>query len=61
MKHTYDDEASTLGDAFLKISALFFVGILILAFTTDPIATGTKEGERAPLLDGAAYAGNGWS
>jgi len=61
MKHIYDDEASTLGDSFLKISALFFVGILILAFTTNPVATGTKEGERAPLLDGAAYAGNGWS
>ena len=61
MKHIYDDEASTLGDSFLKISALFFVGILILAFTTDPVATGTKEGERAPLLDGAAYAGNGWA
>jgi thiol-disulfide isomerase/thioredoxin len=61
MKHTYDDEASTLGDSFLKISALFFVGILILAFTTSPVATGTKEGERAPKIDGAAYAGSGWS
>ena len=61
MKHTYDDEASTLSDTFLKVASIFFVGILILAFTTDSIATGTKEGERAPALDGAAYSGNGWS
>ncbi|MFL2949007.1 MAG: peroxiredoxin family protein [Candidatus Poseidoniaceae archaeon] len=61
MKQTYDDEASTLSDAALKISTLFFIGILIIAFTTDGIATGTEEGERAPLLDGYAYSGNGWS
>jgi thiol-disulfide isomerase/thioredoxin len=61
MKQIYDDEASTLTDAFLKISSLFFVGILIIAFTTDGIATGTEEGERAPALDGAAYSGNSWA
>ena len=61
MKHIYDDEASTLSDSFWKITTIFFVGILILAFTTDGVATGTKEGERAPALDGAAYSGNTWS
>ena len=61
MKQIYDDEASTLTDAFLKISSLFFVGILIIAFTTNGIATGTEEGERAPVREGAAYSGNGWA
>ena len=40
--------------------ALFFVGIMIIAATTSPIATGTKEGERAPALEGKYYNGSGW-
>lgn len=61
MKHTYDEQASTRSDALLKITSVFFIGILILAFTTNSVPTGTKEGERAPVLNGAAYSGNGWS
>ena len=34
---------------------------MIIAATTSPIATGTKEGERAPALEGKFYNGSGWS
>jgi len=61
MKHTYDDEADVRTTALIRVMALFFVGIMIIAATTSPIATGTKEGERAPALEGKFYNGSGWS
>ena len=39
--------------------SLFFVGLIIIAATTSPIATGTKAGERAPALEGKFYNGSG--
>ena len=59
MKH--NTEADVRTDTAIKIAALFFVSIMFLAFTTDPIATGTKEGQRAPPLEGMMYNGSGWS
>lgn len=59
MKH--DLEADVRTDTGIKILALFFAAIMFLAFTTDPIATGTKAGERAPNLEGMAYNGSGWT
>src|SRR6056300_638402 len=59
MKH--DLEANVRTDTGIKILALFFAAIMFLAFTTDPIATGTKAGERAPNLEGMAYNGSGWT
>jgi len=59
MKH--DIEADVRNDTAIKIAALFFVSIMVLAFTTDPIATGTKVGERAPALEGMMYNGSGWT
>ena len=56
-----DLEADVRTESGIKIMALFFVAIMFLAFTTDPIATGTKVGERAPELEGMAYNGSGWS
>jgi len=44
----YDEEADVRTDTAIKIMALFFASIMFLAFTTDPIASGTKEGQRAP-------------
>ena len=41
-------EADVRTDTGIKIMALFFVAIIFLAVTTDPIKTGTKEGDRAP-------------
>ena len=61
MKYTYDDEADVRTTALIRVMALFFVGIMIIAATTSPIATGTKEGERAPALEGKFYNGSGWS
>lgn len=56
-----DIEADVRTDTAIKIAALFFVSIMVLAFTTDPIATGTKVGERAPPLEGMMYNGSGWT
>jgi len=59
MKH--NTEADVRTDTAIKIAALFFVSIMFLAFTTDPIASGTKVGERAPPLEGMAYNGSVWT
>lgn len=59
MKH--DIEADVRGDVAIKVGALFFVALILLAFTTDPVATGTREGDRAPPLEGLAYNGSGWT
>jgi len=61
MKHTYDEEADVRTTALIRVMALFFVGIMIIAATTSPIATGTKEGERAPALEGKFYNGSSWT
>ena len=57
----YDEEADIRTDTAIKIMALFFASIMFLAFTTDPIASGTKEGQRAPPLEGLSYNGTGWT
>ena len=59
MKH--DTEADVRTDTAIKVAALFFAAMMFLAFTTDPIRTGTQEGDRAPSLTGMAYNGSGWS
>jgi len=56
-----DSEADVRTDTAIKISALFFASIMFLAFTTDPIATGPKVGDRAPALDGMMYNGSTWT
>ena len=59
MKHIYDDEADVRTKAAIRVMSLFFVGLIIIAATTSPIATGTKAGERAPALEGKFYNGSG--
>ena len=39
---------------------MFFAGILIVAFTTNPVASGTQIGERAPIFTADAYDGSSW-
>ena len=56
-----DQEASARSDAGIIVMSMFFAGILIVAFTTNPIASGTKIGERAPIFRGDAYDGSSWS
>ena len=53
-------EADVRTDTAIKVMALFFVAIIFLALTTDPIKVGTKEGDRAPMLEGKAYNGSSW-
>ena len=45
-------EADVRTDTAIKVVAIFFVAIIFLALTTDPIKVGTKEGDRAPMLEG---------
>ena len=59
MKNIYDDEADVRTKAAIRVMSLFFVGLIIIAATTSPIATGTKAGERAPALEGKFYNGSG--
>lgn len=61
MNMKYDEEADVRTDTAIKIMALFFASIMFLAFTTDPIASGTKEGQRAPALEGMGYNGTSWT
>lgn len=52
---------SPIGSALIKVMSLFFVGIMIIAFTANPISVGTSEGQRAPDIEGKFYNGSGWS
>ena len=54
------EEASARGDAALIVISLFFAGLLVVAFTSNPIASGTQPGERAPIFTSKAYNGDGW-
>ena len=55
-----DDNAGTVGSAALSVASLFFIAIMIIAFTANPIAIGTDVGERAPDVEGKAYNGTSW-
>ena len=41
-------EADVRTDTLIRVMALFFVAIIVLAVTTNPIPSGTGVGERAP-------------
>ena len=60
MKISYDEEASAMGGAALKAISLGFVALIIVAFTTNGVPTGTKSGDRAPNITGKAYNGSVW-
>jgi len=57
----HNEEASARSDAGIIVMSMFFAGLLIVAFTTNPIASGTKIGERAPIFTGEAYDGSSWN
>ena len=59
-KLTRDDNAGAVGSAALSVASLFFIAIMIIAFTANPIAIGTDVGERAPDVEGKAYNGTSW-
>ena len=56
-----DENAGTVGSALIKVMSLFFIGIMIIAFTANPISVGTNEGQRAPDIEGKYYNGSGWT
>jgi len=56
-----DCHAGAVGSAALSVTSLFFIAIMIIAFTANPIAIGTDVGERAPDLEGKMYNGTAWT
>ena len=56
-----DENAAAVGNALIKVMSLFFIGIMIIAFTANPISVGTNEGQRAPDVEGKFYNGSGWT
>ncbi len=55
-----DQNAGVVGSAALSVASLFFIAIMIIAFTANPIAIGTGVGQRAPDVEGKAYNGSSW-
>ena len=55
-----DDNAGVVGNAALSVASLFFIAIMIIAFTANPVAIGTDVGERAPDVEGKSYNGTSW-
>ena len=55
-----DNNAGAVGSAALSVASLFFIAIMIIAFTANPVAIGTDVGERAPDVEGKAYNGTSW-
>jgi len=60
MKIKYDENGDARMDTALTAIALFLAAMMVIGFTSNPVATGTKEGERAPNIVGKAYNGSGW-
>ena len=61
MKTMLDNqEGSARSEAGIIAMSMFFAGLLVVAFTTNPIASGTQIGERAPVFSGEAYDGTSW-
>jgi len=57
---TRDINAGAVGSAALSVTSLFFVAIMIIAFTANPVAIGTNVGQRAPDIEGKAFNGTSW-
>ena len=55
-----NQDASARSDAGIIVMSMFFAGILVVAFTTNPVASGTQIGERAPVFTADAYDGTSW-
>ena len=58
---SFDLDASARTETGVIVMSMFFVGLLIVAFTTNPVPSGTQAGERAPIFSGEAYDGTGWN
>jgi hypothetical protein len=60
MKIRYDNNGDARMDTALTAIALFLAAMMVISFTSSPITTGTKEGDRAPNIVGKAYNGSVW-
>lgn len=60
MKIKYDDNGDARMDTALAAIAILLATMMVISFTSSPITTGTKEGDRAPNIVGKAYNGYGW-
>jgi thiol-disulfide isomerase/thioredoxin len=60
-QNQFQSNKSPIGGALIKVMSLFFIGIMIIAFTANPISVGTNEGQRAPNIEGKFYNGSGWT
>jgi len=60
MKIIYDENGDARMDTALTAIALFLAAMMVISFTSNPVTTGTKEGDRAPNIVGKAYNGSGW-
>ena len=56
-----DDAAGITDNPLLMVATLVIAGLMIVAVTSDPVATGTDIGDRAPALTSVAYDGAGWA
>jgi hypothetical protein len=60
MKIKDDENGDARMDTALTAIALFLAAMMVISFTSNPVTTGTKEGDRAPNIVGKAYNGSGW-
>ena len=63
MKNTMrnDEHAGAVGSAAISVTSIFFIAIIIIALTANPVSIGTDVGQRAPDIEGKAYNGSSGS
>ena len=62
MKNTMrdDEHAGAVGSAAISVTSIFFIAIIIIALTANPISIGTNVGQKAPDVEGKAFNGSSW-
>ena len=55
-----DEHAGAVGSAAISVASIFFIAIIIIALTANPVSIGTNVGQRAPDVEGKAFNGSSW-
>ena len=55
-----DEHAGAVGSAAISVASIFFIAIIIIALTANPISIGTNVGQKAPDVRGKAFNGSSW-
>ena len=55
-----DEHAGAVGSAAISVASIFFIAIIIIALTANPVSIGTNVGQRAPDVRGKAFNGSSW-